>query len=98
VEVRELGLDPEQVKGVKLARAVGCSACSSTGFKGRCAVYEMLPMTDEIATAIMRGCNTNEIRRMAIEQGMLTLRAAGIRKVLAHMTSVNEILKVSYED
>jgi type II secretory ATPase GspE/PulE/Tfp pilus assembly ATPase PilB-like protein len=55
-------------------------------------------MTDEIATAIMRGCNTTEIRRLAIDQGMLTLRASGIRKVLTHMTSVNEILKVSYED
>ena len=75
-------------------RAVGCSACSNTGYRGRKAIAELLPMTEEIQRMIIEGGTADDIQRLAVEQGMVTLRQSGLRKALAGETTLEEVLRV----
>jgi len=74
-------------------RGAGCDRCNDTGYKGRLGLYEVMEITDEIREMILLGGSTLELRRKAIENGMLTLRASGLRKVADGVTTVEEVLK-----
>lgn len=76
-------------------RPVGCSNCMETGYKGRCAVYEIMPVTDAIKSLIVRNADSNEIHRKAVEEGMHTLKQNGQIKVLDGVTSLAEVMRVS---
>ena len=76
----------------------GCSDCNNTGYKGRIALYEVMPMTDELKTAVVDGANTIELKNMAIKNGMKTLRQSGLSKVLEGVTSFREVLRVTAKD
>ena len=78
----------------KVYRAVGCSACSNTGYRGRKALAELLPMTEEIEHLIIEGGSAEDIHRLAVEQGMVTLRQSGLRKALEGETTLEEVLRV----
>jgi type IV pilus assembly protein PilB len=84
------GLDPD----FQIFRAKGCGACGGTGYFGRFAVHEVLPVTEEIERLIVERGHTDEIKKTAIGQGMLTLRQAGMVEVANGMTSIEEILRV----
>jgi type IV pilus assembly protein PilB len=73
----------------------GCQTCNFTGMKGRVALYEVMPITEELRTIILKGAQTAEIREMAQSQGMKTLRQAGLQKVLEGTTTVEEVLRVT---
>jgi len=73
----------------------GCAVCSFTGMKGRVAIYEVMPITQEIKDLILKNAPVTDIRTMAQTQGMKTLRQAGLLKVLAGMTTVEEVLRVT---
>src|SRR5881409_188727 len=73
----------------------GCAACSFTGLKGRVAVYEVMPVSQEIRDLILKNAPVTDIRAMAQAQGMKTLRQAGLLKVLAGATTVDEVLRVT---
>ncbi len=75
-------------------RSVGCSQCGGTGYHGRRAAYEILEMTDAIASLVLRGAGPREIEARAVEQGLITLREATLRRVLAGMTSLDEFARV----
>jgi type IV pilus assembly protein PilB len=77
-----------------LHRPVGCSACSKTGYKGRLALHEVMTVSEEIERLAVSGASTIDIQRVAVEQGMRTLRLDGMDKVLAGVTSLEEILRV----
>jgi type IV pilus assembly protein PilB len=77
-----------------LYRAVGCSACANTGYRGRRALAELMPMTDEIKRLIIEGGSVEDIHKLAVAQGMLTLRQSGIRKALEGETTLEEVLRV----
>ena len=79
---------------VKLYHAKGCIACSGTGYRGRKGVYEFLKITEAIQTLILQKASTYEIRNKAIEEGMTTLRADGLRKVKQGVTTIEELLRV----
>ncbi len=83
---------------VILHRAVGCEACSGTGYVGRIGIMEMLPITDSIRVLIMRHAVSGEIRRLAVAEGMRTLYEDGLRKALRGVTSIDEVLRVTRED
>jgi type IV pilus assembly protein PilB len=81
-------------KEINLFRPVGCNQCSRTGYKGRCAIGELMIVTEEIERAIIEGRTTDEIERIAVEQGMITMKQDGFRKALDGVTSIEEVLRV----
>jgi type IV pilus assembly protein PilB len=75
-------------------RAKGCPACANTGYRGRKALAELMPMTEEIQRLIIEGGSVDDIHRMAVSQGMVTLRQSGLRKAIEGETTLEEVLRV----
>jgi len=73
---------------------VGCSSCANTGYRGRLAMHEVMPMTEDIAKLAVRHASSEEVRRAAIDQGMRTLRQDGWLKVAQGLTTIGEVLRV----
>ena len=71
----------------------GCDKCNSTGYKGRVGLYEVMQVDDEIKELILVGASGLELRRKAIERGMITLRQSGLRKVKDGATTIEEVLR-----
>jgi type IV pilus assembly protein PilB len=90
-QLRDLGV-PDAVSQVTLHRAVGCRECSDIGYRGRTAVFEVLPMTDAIASMV--GASSREVEAMAVAEGMLTLREDGVRLAIAGVTTIEEVRRV----
>ena len=84
--------------GVDLFRGEGCDACRKTGYKGRVGIYELFIITEDVRSLILRKASTGEIRRLAVEHGMVTLREDAWAKARAGLTTVDEILRVTQED
>jgi type IV pilus assembly protein PilB len=78
----------------EIYRAVGCAACSKTGYKGRLALHEVMPISEEIERMAVERSSALAIGQVAREQGMLTLRDDGMSKVLLGVTTLEEILRV----
>ncbi|MGH2735632.1 MAG: GspE/PulE family protein [Actinomycetota bacterium] len=78
----------------ELFKAVGCGACGNTGYKGRMALHEVMPISEEIEVLCVERASSEVIKKVAVEQGMLTLRDDGMEKVRAGQTSIQEILRV----
>jgi len=78
----------------KLYKAVGCSACSHTGYRGRKALAELLIVTEEVEHMIIEGGSADDIHRLAVSQGMVTLRQSGVRRALEGETTLEEVLRV----
>src|ERR1700719_4039442 len=95
-ELQEAGLDPALWIGAQLVEGVGCLECSGTGYHGRTAICELLDLTDRIREMIVDRRPTSEIKRIAREEGMITLRESGLAKIRAGLTTVKEINKVTF--
>jgi type IV pilus assembly protein PilB len=95
-ELKEAGLDPASWSNVVLSEGAGCLECSGTGYHGRTAICELLDLTDRIREMIVDRRPTSEIKRIAIEEGMITLRESGLAKIRAGLTTVREINKVTF--
>ena len=95
-ELKEAGLDPASWSTIVLSEGAGCLECSGTGFRGRTAICELLDLTDRIREMIVDRRPTSEIKRIAIEEGMITLRESGLAKIRAGLTTVREINKVTF--
>ena len=89
----ELGLRPAQVQGKQFAYGKGCETCHFTGFRGRTALFEILLLTDRIRELIMDGSATDVLRTVAREQGMRSLRDAGLLSIFDGVTTVEEVLR-----
>ncbi len=93
--LKEAGFDDDIVaERPEIPHAVGCSACSNTGYRGRLAVHEVMTVTEEIERLAVARASSDEIHRLAVEQGMRTLREDGLSKVLLGRTTVEEIGRV----
>ncbi|HKW58001.1 MAG TPA: GspE/PulE family protein [Candidatus Acidoferrum sp.] len=97
-ELQELGLPRAEWRSVVLSEGAGCLECSGTGFHGRTAICELLDLTDRIREMIVDRRPTSEIKRVAREEGMITLRESGLAKIRAGITTVKEINKVTFVD
>jgi type IV pilus assembly protein PilB len=95
-ELQEAGLDPATWSAVTLYEGGGCLECSGTGYHGRTAICELLDLTDRIREMIVDRRPTSEIKRVACEEGMITLRESGLAKIRAGITTVKEINKVTF--
>jgi type IV pilus assembly protein PilB len=89
----ELSLKPQDVVGKQFAYGKGCEACHFTGMKGRIAIFEILEMTDRLREMVLDGAATDQIRTAAKEQGMRTLRDAGLLAIFDGVTTVEEVLR-----
>jgi type IV pilus assembly protein PilB len=89
-EVEQLGMN----EWPTLFRPIGCASCSRTGYRGRFAIHEVMPMTEEVERMIIERRSTDDLEKVAVMQGMLTLRGDGLRKVGAGQTSLEEIFRV----
>jgi type IV pilus assembly protein PilB len=86
---------PQGLGTVQFYKGKGCHTCSFTGMKGRVAIYEVMPITDELREMILRNAPTAEIRELALSQGMKTLRQNALQKVLEGTTTIEEVLRVT---
>jgi len=89
----EVGFTKEEAKTLKTYRGKGCSNCNNTGYKGRIGLYEVLEVTDEIRELILIGASALELRKKAIDDGMITLRASGLHKIRSGVTTVEEVVR-----
>jgi type IV pilus assembly protein PilB len=89
----EEGYTPEEAKTVKIHKGKGCSVCNSTGYKGRAGLYEVMEVDDEIRELVLVGASAVELKKKAIERGMITLRRSGLIKVAAGMTTLEEVAR-----
>ncbi len=92
-----LELDPNDHKGVKFYKGQGCKNCNGTGYKGRVGIYELLKNSKSIQDLILKRASVSQIRRVACQEGLVTLRQAAINKLLTGETSVEEVLRVTQE-
>jgi len=96
VELRQIGLTPSDLGGNTVYRPKGCAACSGNGYKGRQGVYELLEMSNDLRDMTFNKKPTKDLRTKAISEGMTTLQEDGVRKFLAGVTTIEEILRVTH--
>jgi len=93
-----VGFKKEELNTFTPYRGKGCDACNGTGYKGRVALYEVMGVTDSIKELILRGATASEIKEQAVKDGMLTLRRSGLEKVKTGLTSIEEVVRVTFAD
>lgn len=93
-----VGIPPAEARHIQVKQGSGCQKCSNTGYKGRIALYEVMPMTEEIKEFVLNGASAAEIKRQAAKNGMMTLRASGLMRLKEGMTTVEEVLRVTAAD
>jgi type IV pilus assembly protein PilB len=96
--LEEAGMSAEEAAACEPKIGRGCGACAETGFKGRIAVYEVMPVTETLKDFILNGASTTEIKREAIREGMSTLRRSALAKALEGVTTLKEVYRVSAQD
>jgi type IV pilus assembly protein PilB len=89
----EVGFTKEEAKTLKLYKGKGCGVCNNTGFKGRVCIYEVMEITYDLRELIIIGASAMELRRKAIETGMITLRESGLCKIREGITTIEEVVK-----
>jgi type IV pilus assembly protein PilB len=89
----QAGFSAEDAKTVVPRHGKGCERCNSTGYKGRVGLYEVLEITEEIRELVLVGASALELRRKAIDEGMITLRGSGLRKVKEGVTTIDEVVR-----
>ena len=89
----ELGFTAEESKSLKIYKGRGCPRCNNTGYKGRVGLYEVMEITDDIRELILIGASALELRKRAIENGMLTLRQSGLMKIRNGITTIEEVVR-----
>jgi len=90
--LRRIGVSEDQIRGKQLFRGVGCEKCSGSGYNGRYGIHEFLAMNDELESAVASERPVNELKDIAIQHGMKTLRDDGIHKALQGITTLEEVL------
>jgi len=89
----QAGFGPEDAKAVVPVKGEGCEKCNKTGYKGRVGLYEVMEVTEELRELVLVGASALELRRKAMEEGMVSLRQSGLRKVKEGMTTLEEVAR-----
>ena len=87
----DLGFDAAEAAAVVPRRGSGCDACSGTGYRGRLGLYEVMEVTDSLRSLILAGAPAGDLRRQAVEEGMVTLRQSGLSKIAQGVTTIDEV-------
>ncbi|MFQ5662545.1 MAG: GspE/PulE family protein, partial [Terriglobia bacterium] len=89
----DIGFTPQDAKKVKIYKGRGCGRCNDTGYKGRTGLYEVMEVSDEIRELILVGASALELKKKAIELGMVTLRYSGLTKIAQGATTIEEVIR-----
>jgi type IV pilus assembly protein PilB len=89
----EEGYTPEEAKTVQIMKGKGCATCNKTGYKGRTGLYEVMEVDDDIRELVLVGASALELKKKAIERGMITLRRSGLIKVAQGWTTLEEVAR-----
>lgn len=92
----DIGFSPEEAKSLECYKGKGCEQCGGTGYKGRVALYEVMPVKEEIKELVLKGVSDIEIKKEAVRLGMRTLRYSGLEKVKEELTTIEEVLRVTF--
>ncbi len=92
--LKRIGVADEECHDRKAYRGKGCMKCHHTGYKGRCGLFELLIMTQDMKALVLQTCDANEIKRRAIENGMISLQNDGAMKVFQGVTTIEEVYRV----
>ncbi len=95
LQLAPLGLTVASLNGAKLRRGVGCTKCRSTGYYGRSAIFEVMPISPAIRKLIHHNAGSQDLEAQAIKEGMHTLRESGIRKLTDGLTTIEEVVRVT---
>jgi type IV pilus assembly protein PilB len=87
------GFDPSKLNGKKIYHGVGCERCKGTGYKGRLGLFEVMSVSSNIRKMIIDGSTSDEIEEQARKEGMSALRDEGIKKMLAGLTTIDEVAR-----
>ena len=97
-ELKSLGATDEEIATATCQRGAGCQVCGGSGYKGRVALYEVMPFKDALKELVLQGAAAVEIKAEAIRLGMRTLRRSGVRKICEGVTSVDEVARITAAD
>jgi type IV pilus assembly protein PilB len=97
-EFEALGVDGEKLRTAQLYKGIGCRACNGTGYRGRIGIYELMTVTDDIQKLIYKRVPSTEIRKIARQTGMKTLREDGMLKVMSGVTTLEEVMRITAKD
>ncbi len=88
-----IGFAESEAHGLKLVKGRGCEKCGNTGYKGRIGLFEVMDITDDMRELILSGATAVELRRKAMEEGMVTLRQSGLQKIREGLTTIDEVVR-----
>ncbi len=94
----QLGVPEEEAGTFKCYKGKGCPACNGSGYRGRIALYEVLPIKAEIREMVLEGASSDDLKKTAIRLGMKSLRMSGLTKVKEGVTSIEEVMRVTFGD
>jgi type IV pilus assembly protein PilB len=89
----QAGFNAEDANAVTPMKGRGCERCNQTGYKGRVGLYEVMEISEELRELILVGASSQELRRKAIDEGMITLRRSGLQKVMGGVTTIEEVAR-----
>lgn len=89
----DVGFRPDEIDGIAVKKGRGCPTCNGTGYKGRVGLFEILEMTEDLREMILTGCSALELKRRAVEEGMITLRRSGLMKIKDGVTTMDEVVR-----
>jgi len=94
----KIGFSEEEAKAIKCYKGKGCPVCNGSGYKGRIALYEVMPLKAEIKEMVLEGASADEIKRTTIKLGMKTLRMSGLTKIKNGITSIEDVMRATFGD
>jgi type IV pilus assembly protein PilB len=94
----DIGFSPEEAKDVVCYHGKGCANCSDTGYRGRLALYEVMPVGEELRELILQGVSADELKKRAISFGMRSLRMSGLQKIKEGLSSIEEVVNTTFAD
>ena len=97
-ELKTLGASDAEIESATCFHGAGCQTCNMTGYKGRVALYEVMPFTDPLKELVLQGAAAVEIKAEAVRRGMRSLRMSGIRKVCQGTSSIEEVARITASD
>lgn len=96
--LQDIGFSDSQISRATLLKGTGCHTCGDTGYKGRVALYEVMPMSERLKEMVLQGCSTAELKAQMIDDGVQTLRMSAISKAMEGVTTIDEVLRVTAGD